>query len=483
MWLQRAGALAGASLLVSVLAGCNVGPKYTKPNYPAPPAYRGADEAAISSADQNSLGDRQWSQVFQEPELQSLIATALKNNYDVRIAAQHILEQQAQVQVTRSQEFPTLSAGGTGIGVDIPSLNSSSSSSSGGSSNNSSGGLSSPIVEGSFSLSAAWTPDFWGLYRKQTEAARDQLLAQEWAQRAVRMTLVEEVATDYLQLRALDRQLEVTKQTLGVRQDSLKLTQRLESGGSVPLSDVRQAEQLLYTASSQVPLLEQQIQQKENELSLLLGANPGAVAHTDVNALTPPPQDLPTGLPSTLLTRRPDIEQAEATLKAANANVGVARAQFFPQLSLSASAGIGGDSFPSIFSSNSRTIYGIGQLAQPLFEGGKLRGQMKLSEATKQEMVLNYQKTIAGAFRDVSNALIAQTKQRAYREQQEKLVAAAQDATRLARMRYQGGATSYLEVLTDDSNLYAAQLNLVAAQQAEALTLVQLYAALGGGWQ
>jgi len=188
-------------------------------------------------------------------------------------------------------------------------------------------------------------------------------------------------------------------------------------------------------------------------------------------------------LPSQLLTRRPDIQQAEAQLKAANANIGVARAQFFPQLSLSASAGIGGNSFPSIFSSDSRTIYGLGQLAQPIFAGGKLRGQLNLSEATEQEMVLNYQKTIAGAFRDVSNALIALNKQRAFREEQEKLVAAAQDATRLARIRYQGGATAYLEVLTTDSNLYAAQLNLVAAQQGEALTLVNLYSALGGGWQ
>jgi outer membrane protein, multidrug efflux system len=169
-------------------------------------------------------------------------------------------------------------------------------------------------------------------------------------------------------------------------------------------------------------------------------------------------------------------------LKAANANIAVARAQFFPALSLSASAGIGGDSFPSMFQAGSRTIYGLGQLAQPLFEGGKLRGQLNLSEATEQEMVLNYQKTIAGAFRDVSNALIALNKERAYRVEQEKLVAAAEDSTRLARLRYQGGATSYLEVLTTDSNLFSAQLNLVTAQQNEALALVQLYSALGGGW-
>ncbi|MBB6147165.1 multidrug efflux system outer membrane protein [Silvibacterium bohemicum] len=458
-----------AGILIAGIAGCNVGPKYQRPSYPTPPAFRGADDAAVTGEAQNSLGDEQWSKVFREPELQALIRTALTNNYDVRIAAQRVLEQQAQVKITRSQEFPTLSVGGTGIGATIPSSVGS--------------GIPNPLVEGSFNLSAAWTPDFWGLYRKQTEAARAQLLAQSWAQRAVRLTLVQQVATTYLQLRALDRQLEITRQTLKVRQDSLDLTKTLESGGSAPLSDVRQAEQLLYTATSEVPQLEEQIQQQENALNLLLGGNPGPVAHTDPNALTPPPQDLPTGIPSQLLERRPDIQQAEQTLIAANAQIGVARAQFFPNLSISGSGGVGGDSLSSIFDPSGKTIYGIGTLTQPIFEGGKLRGQLNLAKETQKEMVLNYQKTIAGAFRDVSNALIALNKQRVYREEQEKLVAAAQDATRLARIRYQGGSTSYLEVLTTDSNLYSAQLTLVTAQQEEALTLVQVYSALGGGWQ
>jgi multidrug efflux system outer membrane protein len=465
------------ALAAITLTGCNVGPRYTRPVVPAPPTFRGADEAAVSS--QTSIADQKWSEVFQEPELQALIRTALANNFDVRIAAQRILEQQAQVQVTRSQEFPTITAGGTGIGASFPTgaLGGSSGSSS------SSNGITSPIAFGSVNLSAAWTPDFWGLYRRQTEAARANLLAQTWAQRAVRLTLVQNVATTYLQLRALDRQLEITRETIKTRQDSVALTEKLERGGANPLSDVRQAEQLLYTATSQLPQIQEQIQQQENNLSLLLGQNPGPVAHTDPNALTPPPQDLPTGLPSQLLERRPDIQQAEQTLIAANAQIGVARAQFFPQLSLSASAGFGGNDLSTFFDPSNKTIYGIGSLAQPIFEGGKLRGQLNQAKAADQEMVVNYQKTIATAFHDVSNALIALNKQRAYREQQEKLVFAAQDATRLARLRFQGGATSYLEVLTVDSNLYSAQLNLVTAQQGEALTLVQLYAALGGGWQ
>ena len=462
-------------VLVATLVGCNVGPKYKRPSYPAPPAFRGADEAAVTSAAQSSLGDEQWAEVFREPELQALIRTALKNNYDVRIAAQRVLEQQAQIQITRSQEFPTLSVGGTGVGASFnPSTLGS---------NSGSNGISSPLSFGSFNLSAAWTPDFWGLYRKQTQIARAQLLAQTWAQRAVRLSLVQSVATTYLQLRALDRQLEITKQTLKARQDSVKLTQTLADGGAAPLSDLRQAEQLLYTATSQVPQLEQQIQQQENAMNLLLGGNPGPLVHMDPKALTPPPQDLPTGLPAQLLERRPDIQQAEATLIAANAQIGVARAQFFPQLSISASGGVGGDSLSSIFSPDGKTIYGLGSLAQPLFEGGKLRGQLNIAKETQQEDVYAYQKTIATALHDVSNSLIALNKQRAYREQQEKLVAAAQDSTRLARLRYEGGATAYLEVLTTDTNLFSAQLNLVSAQQEEALTLVQLYSALGGGWQ
>ncbi len=455
--------------VVGLLAGCNVGPKYVRPNVTAPPVFRGTDGAEISSDAKNSLGDEQWAAVYREPELQELIRKALANNYDVRIAVQRILEQQAQVRITRSQQFPSISVGGTGIGATLPSSLGTQ--------------IPSPLVDGSLSLSAAWTPDFWGFYRKQTEAARAQLLAQVWAQRAIRLTLVQQVAAAYLQIRALDAQLAITKETLKARQDSVSLTKTLESGGSVPLSDVRQSEQLLYEATSEIPQLEEQIQQEENAISLLLGENPGPVAHQDANALAPPPQDLPTGLPSQLLERRPDIQQAEATLIAANAQIGVARAQFFPNLSISASGGVGGDSLSSIFDTAGKTIYGIGSLTQPLFEGGKLRGQLQLSQETKEEMVLNYRKTIAGAFRDVSDALIALNKRRTYREEQEKLVDAAKDATRLARIRYQGGSTGYLEVLTTDSNLFAAQLKLVNAQQGEALALVQLYGALGGGWQ
>src|SRR4051794_10527202 len=466
---MRTAAFASVIGLAVLTASCTVGPNYSRPQVPAAPTYRGADNAEVSSAKENSLGDQKWADVFREPELQTLIRTALESNYDIRIAAQRILEQEAQVRVTRSQQFPTLNVGGTAIGAELPGTLSSF--------------INGPLVAGSFNLSAAWNPDFWGLYRRQTEAARAQLLAQTWAQRAVRLTLVQQVAALYLQLRALDRQLDIAQQTVKIRQDSLELTRKLESGGAAPLSDLRQAEQLLFQATSQLPLLEQAIQQNENGLRLLLGQTPGPVAHAAAGSLAPPPQDLPVGLPSQLLERRPDIQQVEQQLVAANAQIGVARAQFFPQLSLSASAGVGGDSLSNIFDPTSRTIYGLGSLAQPIFAGGRLRGQLQLSQEAQKRMVLTYQQTITSAFRDVSNALIALKKQRGTREQQEQLVAAAQDATRLARLRYEGGATSFLEVLTTDSALFSAQLNLVNAQESEALALVQLYSALGGGWQ
>jgi multidrug efflux system outer membrane protein len=463
-----------AGLMLHLLTGCTVGPNYVRPQVPAPPAYRGADNSAVSSANQTSLGDENFAKVFNEPELQELIRTALVNNYNVRIAAQHVLEAQAQLRITRSQQFPKVSLGGTGIGGD---LGSSTSSSLGSSIPNG------PITFGNFNVSASWNPDFWGLYRRQTEAQRAQMLSQVWAQRVVRLSLVQQVATGYFQLRAYHEQLEIAKETLKDREESTALTRTLVDGGENPLSDLRQAQENEYTASAQIPQLQQQIQQQENALRLLLGENPGPVAATDPNALAPVPQNLPVGLPSRLLERRPDILEAEQQLIEANANIGVARAQFFPQVSLSASGGEGGSTWSQVFDPESGLIYGIGKLTQPVFEGGKLRGQLQLSKATKEEMVLNYRNTIITAFQQTSNALIAVNKQRAGREQQELLVAAAADALRLAKIQFQAGSTSYLPVLTTDATLFSAQLNLVTLQEGEALSLVQLYAALGGGWQ
>ncbi len=455
--------------------GCMVGPHYQRPATNTPQAFRGAMAPNISSKT-SSLGDEKWAEVFQDPALQRLIQEALANNYDVKIAAQRVLEQQDQVGITRAQQFPTLNGGGTYSAIGLPSSLRKSLSSS-----NSS--TASSYYAGGITLSAAWNLDFWGLYRRQTEAARAQLLATEWGRRMTISTVVENVATAYFQLRTLDAELEITRRTLAARKQSLQLTETLEQGGSGSLADVRQAEQLLYTAAAAIPDFERQIEQQENSISILLGRNPGPIVRDASEMNWPEPEQVPAGLPSELLERRPDIQQAEAELIAANANVGVARAQMFPQLSLSGTGGVSSSQLKGLVDGKNLYWYATGSLTQPIFDAGRLRNNLRLSQAQKQEEVLTYQRTIKQAFQSVSDALIALQRYREYREQEAKLTAAADDATRLARLRYNGGSTSYLEVLTNDTNYYSAQLNLAVAQENEALSMVQLYSALGGGWQ
>jgi len=335
---------------------------------------------------------------------------------------------------------------------------------------------------GGLTASVAFNLDFWGLYRRQTEAARAQLRATEWARQVTFSTLVEDVATAYYELRTLDAELEITKQTLSARQQSLDLTRKLDEGGAGTLADVRQAEQLAFTAEAQIPDLERQIAQQENSLSILLGRPPGPIARGQAIADLPHPANVPVGLPSDLLERRPDIRRAEELLVQANANIGAARAQYFPQLALSATGGSASDRLLSILASGNLYYYATATLTQTIFDGGKIRGNYRLAQAQHKELLDTYQQTILGALRDVSNALSAYTKTREYREKQERETAAASDAVRLARMRFQAGATSFLEVLTNDANLYSSQLTFKGAQQQEALALVQLYNALGGGW-
>ena len=482
----------GSTLCVT---GCMVGPHYQRPAVNAPDVFRAPNAPEIKSqggpsqvvsvenlkrenAKSGSLGDEKWAAVFKDPTLQQLIREALANNYDVNIAAQRVLEQQDQVGITRAQQFPTLSGGGSYTALGLPSSLAKSLTS-----GNNGKGYNSSFFAGGFSLSAAWNLDFWGLYRRQTEAARAQLLATEWGRRMTISTVVENVATAYLQLRTLDAELEITKQTLEARKQSLQLTETLEQGGSGTLADVRQAEQLLYAAAAAIPDFERQIEQEENSISILLGRNPGPIVHGVSDMNWPQPEEIPTGIPSQLLERRPDIQQAEAELVAANANVGVAKAQLFPQLSLSATSGVASSQLKGLVDGKNAYWLASGNLTEPIFDAGKLRNNLRLSEAQKQEQVFAYQRTIKQAFQSVSDALIGLQKFREFREQEANLTASAEDATRLARLRYNGGSTSYLEVLTNDTNYYTAQLNLAVAQENEALSIVQLYSALGGGWQ
>jgi outer membrane protein, multidrug efflux system len=477
-----------ALAILSALAGCKVGPNYKRPVVDVPNSYRGAMAPDITPTSTTApLGAQKWDTVFTDPVLQQLITEALKNNYDVKIAADRILEQQAQLGVTKAAQYPTLSVGASYDALELPSsllsgLNNNSSSSSSSNSNSQTN-----YFSGGFTGSVAWNLDFWGMYRRQTEAARANLRATEWARQTTYSTLVESVATNYYQLRTLDAELAVTKSTLDARKQSLDLTQQLEQGGADSMADVRQAEELYYTAQAQIPDLERQIEQQENNLRLLLGQDPGPIVRnvsdsTTTVANAPHPADVPVGLPSDLLERRPDVRRAEELLIQANANIGVARAQYFPQLSLSATGGTSSSQLKGLVESGNAYYYAIGSLSQPIFDAGKIRNNYRLAKATDKELLDTYQQTIAGALRDVSNALIAYNKTREYREQQEKQTAASADAVRLARIRYNSGSTSYLEVLTTDTNLYNSQLTLEAAQQQEALSLVQLYNALGGGW-
>jgi len=457
--------------------GCTVGPNYKRPKVDVPVTYRGAAEQAarqdqqITQASQpptQSLGDQKWWEVFQDPQLQELIRTALKQNYDVRIAAARILEARAQLGITRADQLPT-------VGVGAAALN-----------DRFAKNKIVPDTETNFNAvgaSLAWDLDFWGKYRRATEAARANLLASEWARRAVINSLVSNVAAAYFQLRALDLQLEISRQALASRQQSLQLTQTLSNGGAGTMLDVRQAEQLVATAAESIPNLEREIEQEENFLSTLLGNNPGPIARGLKLTEEPHSPEVPAGIPSSLLERRPDIRAAEAELIAANAQIGVARAAYFPQISLTGNAGFLSSALTSLFTGPAG-FWNFGGIAtQPIFAGGRIKSGVKLSEARKEEMLLNYQRTIQQAFRGVSDSLVEYRKDREFREHQQELVLAAQDAARLSEMRYRGGATSYLEVLTNETNSFNAELGLAQAQLNELLGLVDIYRNLGGGWQ
>jgi multidrug efflux system outer membrane protein len=433
-----------------------------------PPAYRGIAPDAPAQTESASLGDQKWWDVFQDEQLRSLVRTALQQNYDLRIAASRILEARAQLGITRADQFPTVS-GGAGI-TDVRTAQS----------------KFLPAFETSsaqVNVSAAWELDFWGKYRRATEAARANLLATEWARQEVASTLVANVAAAYFQLRALDLQLEISKRTLDSRQESLRLTRLLANGGSTSLLDVRQAEQLVFTASAEIPALEQQIEQQENFLSILLGRNPGNIARGQTLIEQHHPPEVPAGLPSSLLERRPDIRQAEQQLVAANAEIGVARAAYFPQISLNGNGGLQSSALTNLFTGPAGAWSFGASLTQPIFTAGKISSGVRLAKARQQTATLFYQQSIQGAFRSVSDALIGYRKTREFSSHQQELFESAQGAARLSHMRYNGGVTGYLEVLTNETNSFSAELGLVQARLNELLAVVQLYEALGGGWQ
>src|SRR5262245_1893019 len=458
----------GVGFLVALSSGCMVGPNYKRPDAPAPSVYRGVAAEPVAKPDAASFGEEKWWNAFQDDTLRDLIRAALQQNYDVRIAAARVQEARALAGITRADQLPEVNAAASVVDQRTPKV------------------AGRPPVETSpaqVSASVAWELDFWGKLRRATESARANLLSQEWAQRQVVSSLVSDVATAYFQLRELDLELEISRQTLTSRRDSLRLTQILADAGATSLLDVRQAEQLVFGAGAAISDLELRIEQEENFISILVGKNPDAVARGRRLVDQPHPPEVPAGLPSSLLERRPDILQAEQQLVAANAQIGVAKADYFPQISLTAVGGYQSSALTRLFTSPAG-LWSFGASAvQPIFEGGRIRNRVRFAEARTQEATFVYQRTVQQAFREVSDALVAYRKTQDTRSQLQQLTTAAEDATTLSNMRYRGGAASYLEVLDSETRFFAAQLQLAQAELRELESLVQLYRSLGGGWQ
>jgi multidrug efflux system outer membrane protein len=466
----------GAVLAVTVLmlAACTVGPNYHRPVVQTPAAFHGASESQ-QTAQAESFADLPWWQVFHDPQLQELIRTALKQNYDLQLAVERVNAARAQVGIVRSNQFPQVSLDPTFSG----------------------GKTEQGIKSNIFSLAAdvIFQVDLFGRYRRATEAARAQLLATQDAQQTVILTLVSDVASDYFLLRDLDLQLQITNETIQTQDNSVKLTELRLSHGVGTRLEVLQARQVLDTANAQIPDLERQVGQAEDAINILLGNYPQGVPRgTALGTTTPdglywsetlPPQ-LPAGLTSDLLERRPDIRVAEQNLVAANANIGVAKAMFFPQISLLGTGGaaLGHSAF---LGSNIPAPLGVGSYAasavQPIFTGGALRNNLRYAKSQERQALIGYQQTIQRAFGDVSDALIGYGKYHDVRERQEQTVKDLQESVDVSMMRYRGGTATYLDVLDSQRSLFQAELTLAQARNNEYQDLVQLYKALGGGWK
>jgi multidrug efflux system outer membrane protein len=457
--------LVALAVLGFVLAGCTLGPDYRRPPVPTPAAWRDG----VPTPDAASLADLSWWQLFQDPDLRELVRVALEENKDLRIAVTRVDQARALLGVTRAAQFPQIDASASattnrtsqnvpprGQGVET--------------------GLLATTLDLSFEI------DLWGRLRRATEAARAELLASEEARHAVVMTLVSDVATTYLQLRELDLELEITRRNVASRRQSLQIVRDRFEGGLSSALDLRQAESELASTAAQIPDLERQITQTENQLSILLGRNPGAVTRgLPLTGQTFPPA-VPAGLPSALLERRPDIRQAESTLVAANARIGVAKAAFFPQISLTGFFGVESASLSDLFTGPSR-IWQFGPtVTLPIFNAGRNRANLQLTEAQQREALLRYEQAIQQSFREVEDALIAHRKAREELAEQDAAIRASREALAIAELRYTSGLTSYLNVLDAQRTLLTAEVAQSRTLGAQLVAVIQIYRALGGGW-
>jgi multidrug efflux system outer membrane protein len=455
-----------AVALLTACAACTVGPDYSPPARLVPDTFRGADTT------ETSFADLAWFEVFQDPPLQEMIRTALANNYDLRIAAERVVEARSRLTVADSDRWPEIDAG-----ANYQHLRTSEN-----------GSVSLPPGVGAeqqqYTLAGgvSWELDFWGRYRRASEAAQADLMATEMARRVVTQTLVADLALAYFDLLELDAELEIARRTLVSRERSRELVAlRLEQGVASKV-DLRQAEGLVLTTSALIPALESNIQVQENTLRILMGEDPGPVERGDLEVNREQEVEIPVGLPSQLLERRPDIQLAEQNLIAANARIGEAKALLYPNISLTASGGVASADLDDLFSSGSGVWSFVPSITMPLFNAGSLRGNVRVTESQQRQAALEYLATLQQAFREVSDALIIHEKIREVRGFREEFERTLEDQTALSNERYRGGVTSFFEVLDSERDHFDAELDLVRTIRDELFSTVILYRALGGGW-
>ncbi len=459
----------GASLALGVwclmfLNGCAVGPNYKRPVIDSPSAFRAENQAA-----NGPLGELDWWQVYQDDKLQALIREALTNNYDLRIAVARVEQSRALAMQARSQFVPNLNYGGTVsrgrnylFGSEFP---------------NNAATLSSAEA----TLNAFWEVDLWGRVRRLNESARAQYLASQEARRGVRLSLLSDVATAYFQLLELDQELEIATRTTNSFAESLRIFSQRVQGGTASGLESSRAEAALDDAAAAVPAIRQQISATENQLCVLLGRNPGPIERP-APLLAQGLPEIPAGLPSALLERRPDVRQAEQALRSANAQVGESVAEFFPKIGLTALLGKVSPEL-SAFTLGGANAWGVAaEGTGPLFEGGRLVGQYRQTRAARNEAELQYRLTVLNAFREVSDALVSRAELAEVREYQAHEVTALETAVKLSSERYVAGKASYYEVLEAQQQLFPSELNLARTQLNQLLAVVTLYKTLGGGW-
>lgn len=454
-----------ALLFIVALSGCMVGPNYNRPDVDMPETWR------FEEKEVKDIVNTQWWEQFQDPVLNELINIALQENKDVKISAAVIEEFMGRYGIIRSPLFPQIYAGAT-AGRDRATEEGPS--------------PLSPAVENPANnyqtfLSASWEIDLWGKLRRATEAARADLLSTEEAQRTVILSLVTSVAGAYINLRDLDKQLEIAKQTAKTREDSYNLFKLRFNGGVISELELNQVKSEYEQALSTIPVIEKNITQQENALSVLLGRNPGAIPRgKTIDDLTLPA--VPAGLPSDLLVNRPDIRQAEQDLIAANARIGVARAQYFPSISLTGLFGWASTDLSDLFSGPAKTWSWAAPVTAPIFTGGAISGQVKAAEAIQQQALVRYQQVIQNAFREVEDSLVDQRKTMEQLQTLKMQVGSLGNYARIARLRYDNGYTSYIEVLDAERSLFNAELTYTQTQGFLFQALINLYKAIGGGW-